>query len=284
MLGASIFTGCQSLSSVNYELGEDELELIGGVSAIKEKNIHFNSAYELLRITLPLHGKVEGIEYVTINGEEAEYELGDDGEYYKDVTVTFPTLADVTNVKVEIKGMLAPLKDDWSKEMSAITPCTSYAAIAGCTTAEVFDNRVFLSGNPNFPNTVFYTETPKSNHEGEMYVGMYNYFNDGNGRYKVKSMLAVRDMIAVFKEGDDGSGSIFYHKKEAVSLGAINTVYPVAYVHSGICSTGGCLSFLDDPVFLTKDGLMALDHENINYQRNIVCRSHNVNYTLLKEI
>ncbi len=282
-VGAAAFSACPSLTCINYELSSEELNLIDGKDIITQKSISYNTTYDQLCITLPLNGKVDDVEYVTLNGEEAEYEPRYEGEYVKSVTVKFASLVDVTNVKVEIKGTLAPLSDEWSEEMSALTPCTSYAAIAGCTIAEVFDNRVFLSGNPNFPNTVFYTEMPKDNHEKEMYVGVYNYFNDGSGRYKVKSLLAVRDMLAVFKEGDDGSGSIFYHKKEAVDQGAVHTIYPVAYVHSGICSTGVSLSFLDDPVFLTKDGLMALNSENINYQRNVVCRSHNVNYALLKE-
>ena len=279
---ASMF-GCASLTSVNYELNEEAFNRIEGTSIIAEKSVNYGMTYEALRITLPLHGDVENIDYVTVDGEDANFELDYDGEYYRHVTITFPTLADMTNVKIEIKGTLAPLTDKWIKEIGGVSSCSAYEAIAGCRVAEVFDGRVFLTGNPNFPNTVFYTERSKTNHEGEMYVGIYNYFNDGSGQYKVKSILAVRDMLAVFKEGDDGSGSIFYHKKEASSLGAIDTIYPVAYVHSGVCSSGGCLSFLDDPVFLTNDGLMALNHENINYQRNVVCRSHNVNYALLKE-
>jgi hypothetical protein len=146
----------------------------------------------------------------------------------------------------------------------------------------VFDGRIFLSGNPDFPNTVFYTERPKPGREDALYVGRYNYFCDGVGSHKVNSLLAVRDMLAVFKEGDDGSGSIFYHEKEIAAYDALGTIYPVAYVHSGILSSGGALNFLDDPVFLTDKGVMALARENINYQRNIVCRSHNVNFDLLK--
>ena len=275
--------GCRSLTSISYELSEEEIILINGASSITEKTVNYGTVYESLRITLPLHGDVESIDYVTVDGEDADYETEYDGDYIKNVTITFPTLADMTNVKIEIKGMLAPLGDEWSRKIGSVSSYSAYEAIAGCTVGEVFDGRVFLSGNPSFPNTVFYTERTKSNHEGEMYIGLYNYFNDGSGQYKVKTLLAVRDMLAVFKEGDDGDGSIFYHKREATNLDVVDTIYPVAYVHSGICSSGGCLSFLDDPVFLTNDGLMALNHENINYQRNVVCRSHNVNYALLKE-
>ena len=54
-------------------------------------------------------------------------------------------------------------------------------------------------------------------------------------------------------------------------------------MHSGICSAGVSASFLDDPVFVTSEGIYALENENINYQRSVACRSHNVNFKLLKE-
>lgn len=282
-VGEAFISDCDSLLGINYELNDEDIDMIEGSDLIRKKEIFCQSTYDLLYIYLPLHGEVEGIEGVTVNDEDGDYELHHNGSFFDGVMLTFPSLADATDVKIEIKANYAPLGSKWSEEMSALEVTSPYQAIACCTIAEVFDGRIFLSGNPSFPNTVFYTERPKKGHEEELYVGAYNYFNDGNGKYKVKSLLAVRDMLAVFKEGDDGAGSIFYHKKEATDIGAIDTVYPVAYIHSGICSSGESFSFLDDPVFLTNDGLMALDHQNINYQRNIVCRSHNVNYGLLKE-
>lgn len=282
-VGENALYGCTSLQTVNYALDADKLNDIDGSEIITAKGILYNSRYEQIKLSLPFHGDVDGITKVTVNGSTSSFSGVDNGTFFTNVIITFPSIADATGVNVTVRGTLAPLGSDWLKSMAARTDITPYKAIAGCTTAEVFDGRIFLSGNPALPNTVFYTERPKPGEEAALYVGIYDYFNDGVGNYKVKDIMAVRDMLAIFKEGDDGSGSIFYHKKEGTSLGIVDTVYPVAYVHSGICSSGNALSFLDDPVFLTKDGLMALNGENINYQRNVVCRSHNVNYALLKE-
>ncbi len=282
-VGDAAFSGCTSLSKINYALGESELIKIDGATVITERSVSCNSRYEAVKISLPFHDEVEWIISVTVDGKEVEYGATDNGVFFETVTLTFPSLADATGIKVVISGSLMSLSSDWAADMTTLSDASPYLAIVNCTIAEVFDGRIFFSGNPSFPNTVFYTERAKPGRDDALYVGRYNYFNDGVGSYKVKSVLAVRDMLAVFKEGDDGSGSIFYHKKESTDLDTLNTIYPVAYVHSGICSVGGAVSFLDDPVFLTGEGLMALNSENINYQRNVVCRSHNVNYSLLKE-
>ena len=283
-VGSSAVSGCPALTNINYALGEDELEKIDGASSIKIKDIIFDSVSEEIKISLPLHDRTVSISSVKVDGETVEYECTEDGEgRVEAVTLVFSGIPNATGIKVEIEGVLEEEGDDWSADMTTVSSQTPYQAIIKCRIAEVFDGRIFFSGNPDFPNTVFYTERVKQSHEGAIYVGRYNYFNDGVGAYKVKAILAVRDMLAVFKEGDDGSGSIFYHQKEGTDIDAIDTIYPVAYVHSGICSAGGAKSFLDDPVFLSTEGLMALNAESINYQRNVVCRSHNVNYAMLKE-
>lgn len=280
--GTEVLSG-SPIKGIHYALGETDLKKIYGYEGISTKGVQYNSVYSAVKLSFPLHEKVNDITSVKIEDEEATWSTVSKNERIVAVTIDVEKAADVTDVKVTVEGILAPLKSDWASDMTVLSEVTPYRAIANCRVAEVFDGRIFFAGNPDFPNTVFYTERPKSEKEGSLYVGRYNYFNDGVGSYKVKSMLAVRDMLAVFKEGDDGSGSIFYHTKEGTGSGVIDTIYPVAYVHSGICSTGMCLSFLDDPVFLTGEGLMALNHENINYQRNVVSRSHNVNYSLLKE-
>ena len=282
-LGYELLKDCNKLERIHYALGKSDLDKIAGGTGISGNTTQYNSVYKVLRISLPLRSKASAVSSVTANGVEKSYTVSDAKDGQKRILITFDNSSDASDVKVIVSGTLMPLGEEWSEDMNSLAELTPYRAIVNCRVAEVFDGRIFFSGNPDLPNTVFYTERPKQGQEGALYVGEYNFFNDGVGSYKVKSMLAVRDMLAVFKEGDDGSGSIFYHSKEASDLGPIDTIYPVAYVHSGICSSGTCISFLDDPVFLTNEGLMALNHENINYQRNIVCRSHNVNYYLLKE-
>ena len=281
-IGDSSFLSVSSLKKINYALTESDFKKINGYGHVPASTVVYNSTYDRIRISLPCHDDIESITGVSVDGVDADFEAYKKKEELVGATLDFESANDVTDTKIIITGKLKGMKDDWATDMTALGDTDPFTAITKCRVAEVFDGRIFFSANPDFPNTVFYTERAKSGEDGALYVGRYNYFNDGVGGYAVTAMLAVRDMLAVFKSGDDGSGSIFYHKKEYTSLNAVDTVYPVAYVHSGICAKGGCLSFLDDPVFLTDEGLMALNSENINYQRNVVCRSHNVNYTLLK--
>jgi hypothetical protein len=156
-------------------------------------------------------------------------------------------------------------------------------AIFGCTVAESFDGRIFLSGNPKLPNTVFYSSRDLTGRNNPLYFGVLNYFNDGIGGFGVESMLAAGDSLAVFKSGDDGGGSSYYHTPKETGIVIMPKVYPVTYVHSGISAIGPSISFFDDPIFLSTLGVTALDKKAINLERSIATRSHNVNPRLLSE-
>lgn len=283
-IGLTSFSSCVNLKTVYYSLDEESYKKIKNISELDGRNVIYEKRYDGITLALKLHDKTESVETVTVNDAAKDFYTISDDEGIQYVIISFSSISDATGIKAVIKGSLtsarynfASASDDGENRLSG------YEAVCGCTVAEVFDGRIFFAGNPALPNTVFYTTQRDVGESSSLYIGRYNYFNDGVGSYNVKCMLAVRDMLAIFKEGDDGSGSIFYHKKVSTNQDSVDTIYPVAYVHSGICAVGPCASFLDDPVFITGEGLYALESENINYQRNTACRSHNVNFKLLKE-
>ena len=281
-LGISPFSYTVSLNEINYAFGESQFSVIANVESLSSKTKIYNSKYYPIKLSLPIKTEAAEITSVTVDDNNIEYTILTDNEGCPtDVILSFEKESDATGILVTISGKLKELYSDFNGS-DKVGKINGYEAIVKCTIAEIFDGRLFLSGNPDLPCTVFYTDRNADAENGSLYVGKFNYFNDGSGGYRVKSLLAVRDMLAVFKDGDDGSGSIFYHKKETSDSGIVS-IYPVAYVHSGISATGKSISFLDDPVFLSSEGLSALERENINYQRSIACRSHNVNYGLLKE-
>ena len=64
----------------------------------------------------------------------------------------------------------------------------------------VFDSRVFLSGNPSYPNHVYYCEN--NNDTGLMdptYFGMFNYFTDGVGASMITGLLPVANTLMVLR-------------------------------------------------------------------------------------
>ena len=55
------------------------------------------------------------------------------------------------------------------------------------------------------------------------------------------------------------------------------------FLYSFLLGIGESFSFFDDPVFISKNGLSAIDKRTITLERSIACRSHNVNPKLLCE-
>jgi len=275
-IGANAFDTCVALKTVHYAGSEEMLAEITGTDQLDEYDTVCDSHYGRVVLRLPLTTETISVSSVTEMGVATEFECIYEGDRVIAVVITSSHPEGGTDIIVE--GSMR----DYASEFGTGTRISGRAAIVGTSTAEVFDGRVFLAGNPALPNTVFF-----SSHFGgggsPLYFGAQSYFNDGVGGHPVCSMLAVHDSLAVFKSGDDGSGSIFYHTPTETGDDYMPKIYPVSYVHSGISARGRAVSFFDDPVFITESGIYALTKKAINYERSVACRSHNVNYDLLKE-
>ncbi len=281
-LGSASLSACISLNEVHYQLDAESFNNIKHSDMVLESFKIYNSSYTGMRLELPIHADVLSVESVTVNGNGKSFGTVTRNGKIVSVTLDFDDPSEATGAVMVISGTQNEFMSNYSGDgKSTSGGVLSKDAIHGCRVASLFDGKLFLSGNPLLPNTVFYASHIDSDGESRLYIGVYSYFNDGVGSYKVRSMLPVGDMLAVFKEGDDGSGSIFCHARESTSSHLVPTLYKVTYVHSGISSSGGSLSFMDDPVFITDKGVFALENENINYKRSVVCRSHNVNHDLL---
>ena len=152
-----------------------------------------------------------------------------------------------------------------------------------CPVCELFDGRIFLAGSKRFPNTVFYTERDSGGRTNPTYFGVYNRFDDGIGSFAVNAMLSVGNTLAVFKENDDGSGSIFYHTPQQTSEGVVTKIYPTSDIHSGLVGLGAVISYYDEPIFVSESGICALWKSGVSSQRSVKVRSHRIHPRLLCE-
>lgn len=282
-IGTSAFATCYNISYVYYGGTREKFEEIEGVNQLNRGETVYGRIDTSFTAMIRCASRPTGIERVTINGVEREFnpEFTDGKIDY--LTMNLSGAWEISGALVEISGTLSPYYSTFTGSKDEGIGILGTEAVFGCRISEPFDDRIFLSGNEKLPNTVFYTARDDSGANNPLYIGVYNYFNDGVGKYPVISMLAVRDSLGVFKAGDDGCGSIFYHTPRETKDSLLPKVYPTSYVHSGLCAGGKAISFLDDPVFVSKEGVCALDQKAINYERSIACRSHNVNYDLLKE-
>ncbi|MBR2342720.1 MAG: leucine-rich repeat protein [Clostridia bacterium] len=284
-VGEEAITSCYSLDSVFFGGDERAFSEISGSEHLSIKEIAYDTHYTAVRIELPLHADAISVERLTVGDADTEFETVYDADRVKSIILDIDTPEEINNKALAVYGTERPLYSSFSASAtdSEDGKIRGTDAILHCRTAELFDGRVFLTGNDALSNTVFFSARDKSGRSTPLYFGALNYFNDGVGKYPVTALLSVRDTLAVFKSGDDGSGSIFYHTPADTGDDLMPRIYPVSSVHSGLCALGGACNFLDDPVFLSVLGLSALERQPISLERSIAVRSHNVNLDLLKE-
>lgn len=286
-VGKDAFTGCPAMT-IHYALGLAEYRKIEGAPSVETNTLETLTWSPSLTVYLPLY---EPASEVTVEIPGATGYLSDtvsEGDHIAGVLLTFQNRNFLKNREVLIDGTLSASEyseSDAGANFLAVGGITDggAAAIRGCLCAEVFDGRIFLSGNPDFPNTVFYTARGDTGQNEPTYFGALNYFNDGVGSYPAVSLLATGDALVVFKKGDDGGGSIYYHTPKDTGIDLLPKIYPVAYIHAGTPACGGAISFFDDPLFVSKTGISALSKKALNLERSIACRSHAVNPKLLAE-
>lgn len=123
--------------------------------------------------------------------------------------------------------------------------------IQRCTLLQVFDNRVFFSGNPDYPNMVW-----NSSLNDPSYVSDLDYYQEGMDNAAVKGLVAGNNALWVFREPSDANTTVFYHTPSSTFIDdEYGKIYPSA--HSSI--TTGCIgkaiNFNDDIVFFSERGM-----------------------------
>lgn len=120
--------------------------------------------------------------------------------------------------------------------------------IRECTILEVFDNRVFFSGNPFHPNTVWHCSL-----NDPTYVSDLDYYNEGLDRADIKAMVAGNNALWVFKEPSDANTSVFYHTPTIDS--EYGKIYPSEHSSIAIGCVGEAINFNDDIIFFSQNGM-----------------------------
>lgn len=154
--------------------------------------------------------------------------------------------------------------------------------IKGCTMVCMFDGRVFLSGNPKYPNNVFWCgRNLDTGLIDPSYWGLLNYVSEGVETVPVTAMLAVSDTLAVLKGNTSQDGSVFYHTAYETGENLIPVTYPSKQGLAGTGCLGASANFLDDPVFISKYGLEAIGQLSVRLERALEHRSTLVDAKLL---
>lgn len=120
--------------------------------------------------------------------------------------------------------------------------------IQKCTLLQVFDNRVFFGGNPEYPNVVYHSSL-----NDPSYCSDTDYYNEGTDKAKVKGMVAGNNALWVFREPSQANTTVFYHTP------TIDDEYGKIYPNTHSSVTTGCIgaavNFNDDIVFFSERGM-----------------------------
>ncbi len=144
--------------------------------------------------------------------------------------------------------------------------------ITNCSIVAIFDERVFLSGNSNYPNNVYFCGR-HDGHTDASYFPVSNYVRDGVGMAAITGMLVVADTLMVLKGDTQQDGSVYFHTAYATGYDLHPKDYPSTRGLAGIGCLGACINFLDDPVFISRLGVEAVGQLSVRYERAIEHRS-----------
>lgn len=144
-----------------------------------------------------------------------------------------------------------------------------------CTLLQVFDNRVFFSGNKDYPNTVWHSSL-----DNPAYCSDLDYYEEGLDLAPVKALVAGNNALWVFKEPSQANTAIFYHNP--VVDGEYGKIYPSTHssISTGCVATG--TNFNDDIVFASTRGIDGISGD-ITTEQVVGHRSTMVDRKLLTE-
>lgn len=163
------------------------------------------------------------------------------------------------NVSVEFQKTIAGAKDK----------------ILNCTMLQVFDNRVFFSGNDDYPNTVWHCSL-----NDPAYCSDLDYYNEGLDTAKVKGMVAGNNALWVFREPSEANTNVFYHIPTIDEQ--YGKIYPSNHSSVAIGCVGKAINFNDDIVFFSARGMEGISGD-VTTEQVAAHRSSTVDRKLLSE-
>jgi hypothetical protein len=218
---------------------------------------------------------------------------GESKEFYldaKNITDDFLPEVNVNDVKVSnytvdyLSGKIsfteAPSKpltggqdNVWIKFKKTVT---GYAdKIKKCTLLEVFDNRVFFSGNKDFPNTIWHCSL-----NDPSYCSDLDYYNEGLDTASVKGLVAGNNVLWAFKEPSQANTTVFYHTPTIDA--EYGKIYPNTHSNISTGCVGKAINFNDDIIFFSDRGMEGISGD-ITTEQVIAHRSSLVDRKLVAE-
>ena len=232
------------------------------------------------------------------DGESKEYKLNDDEinsvdkVWIDDELKTKDTDYTVDLILGKVIFNVAPPKPNTDGRDNVKIEYTKHSQakadrIKKCTLLTVFDDRIFFSGNRDYPNYIFHSEfNGIAGIADPRYISDTDYYLEGIDTSSVKAMVPGNNALWVFKEPSQANTSIFYHIPNDIyneNIGENQRGYPS--VHSSISTgcIGSAINFLDDIVFFSPRGMEGMASTDVTTEQLLAHRSDLVDSRLLNE-
>lgn len=148
-------------------------------------------------------------------------------------------------------------------------------SILKCTLLQVFDNRVFFSGNPDYPSVVWHCSL-----NDPTYVSDLDYYREGMDSSQVRGLVAGNNALWVFREPSDANTNVFYHTPAIDDN--YGKIYPSSHSSITIGCTGKAINFNDDIVFFSDRGMEGISGD-VTTEQVAAHRSSMVDRKLISE-
>lgn len=147
--------------------------------------------------------------------------------------------------------------------------------ITNCTLLQVFDNRVFFSGNKDFPNVIYHCRL-----NDPTYCSDLDYYNEGLDTAAIKGLVAGNNVLWVFREPSQSNTTVFYHTPTIDS--DYGKIYPSTHSSISTGCVGKAINFNDDIVFFSDRGMEGISGD-ITTEQVVAHRSSLVDRKLIAE-
>ena len=201
---------------------------------------------------------------VTVNGEVVSQDKYT--TFYDDGRIMFintppdsPATEGQDNVIIEFKKAVPQYKN----------------AILGCTLLQVFDNRVFFSGYPEYPNVLWHSSL-----NDPTYIADLDYYREGMDSANIKGMVAGNNALWVFREPSSANTTVFYHTPTIDA--EYGKIYPSAHSSVTTGCIGKAINFNDDIVFFSERGMEGINGD-VTTEQVVAHRSSLVDRKLISE-
>ncbi|MBO5967848.1 MAG: hypothetical protein J6S14_05045 [Clostridia bacterium] len=144
-----------------------------------------------------------------------------------------------------------------------------------CTALQVFDNRVFFSGNPDYPNKLWHCSL-----NDPSYCSDTDWYAEGMDEARIKGMVAGNNALWVFREPSEANTNVFYHNP--VTDDQYGKVYPSSHSSITIGCVGKAINFNDDIIFFSERGMEGISGD-ITTEQVAAHRSSLVDRKLISE-